>query len=120
MEKARAAAEVAAGEKKIETFYQSIVVADPSREVTRPDAKGPEHPLRLRQTSSVDEVEQALGAPNGERRDFAGGMHLTWTGSKHTLEASFNQGRLYCLTLTDCQTGRGAMVFESSTYFHPF
>ena len=120
MEKARAMAEVLARENRIEAFYQSMAVEDSSREVVPPGGQAPTHPLQLRETPSVGEVEQALGAPGGEQRDFAGGMHLTWTGTRHTLEASFNHGRLYCLTFTDRQTGHGALVYESSQYWHPF
>jgi len=122
MEKARATAEVVLREKKIETFYQSIVVEDTSRKLAPQQEKlnGPAHPLRLGTSAPVDEVEQALGAPESQQRDFRGGMHLTWTGTRHTLEASFNDGRLYCLTITDRRTGHGAMVFESSLYWHPF
>ncbi|MGO9275753.1 MAG: hypothetical protein ACLQOO_36855 [Terriglobia bacterium] len=120
MEKARAAAEVVEREKKIEMVYQSMVVEDTSREVQTPEAKGPAHPLRLRSIAPVDKVEQALGVPDSQQRDFRGGMHLTWTGNHHTLEASFDSGRLYCLTITDRKTGHGSMVFESSLYWHPF
>jgi len=122
VEKARAAAAVAAREQRIEAFYVSIAVEDTSREIPPQQAKfgSPTHPLRLRSQSPVDEVEQVLGAPGSQRRDFRGGVHLTWTGTRHTLEASFNDGRLYCLVLTDRQTGHGAMVFQSSVYFHPF
>jgi len=122
LEKARASAAVVARERKIETFYQSMVVEDESREVAAPEAKadGPVHPLRLRSIAPVAEVEQALGVPDSQQRDFRGGLHLTWTGTHHTFEASFNSGRLYCLTITDRRTGHGAMVFESSLYWHPF
>jgi hypothetical protein len=119
MEKARAAAAVLAREKKIETFYQSMAVEDTSREVEA-KAGGPARPLRLRSSAPVDEVEQALGTADSQSRDFRGGLHLVWTGKDHTLEASFNNGRLYCLTITDRQTGHGAMVFESSLYWRPF
>jgi len=120
MEKARVAAEVLHREEKIETVYQSLVIEDTGREVQTPEAKGPAHPFRLRSTASVAEVEQALGAPQSEQRDFRRGLHLTWKGSHHTLEASFNSGRLYCLTLTDRRTGHGASVFESSLFWRPF
>jgi hypothetical protein len=119
MEKARAAAAVLEREKRIETFYQSMVVQDTSRAVEA-TADGPAHPLRLRSSAPVDEVEQSLGTPGSQSRDFRGGLHLTWTGKYHTLEASFNNGRLYCLTVTDRGTGHGTMVFESSLYWRPF
>jgi len=122
MEKDRAAAAVLGREEKIQTSYQSMVIEDTSREVEAPEAKanGAVHPLRLRTIATVDEVEQALGAPNSQQSDFRGGIHLTWTGSQHTLEASFNNGRLYCLTITDRTTRHGTMVFESSLYWRPF
>jgi hypothetical protein len=122
MEAARAATAVLEREKRIQTSYQSMVVEDTNREVEAPEskAKGPVHPLRLRTSASVGEVEQTLGAPDSEQSDFRGGLHLMWAGSQHTLEASFNRGRLYCLTITDRQTGHGSMVFESSLYWRPF
>jgi hypothetical protein len=52
--------------------------------------------------------------------DFRGGQHLTWIGPRHRLEASFDKGRLYALTLTDLQTGHGMQVFESSAEWRAF
>ena len=68
----------------------------------------------------MDEVRQALGAPDTSTTDFAGGLHLTWIGTGHTLEASFNHGQLYCLSLKDTSTGHGASVYESSANWQPF
>ena len=122
LERTRAAAEVAAREERIEKFFNSLVREDSSREVEAPTARGEErvHPQSLRSMPSVQEVQEALGPPDTSSTDFAGGLHLAWRGSPHSLEACFNHGRLYCLKWEDLHTGHGAMVFESSSQWHPF
>jgi hypothetical protein len=69
---------------------------------------------------AVDEVVQALGLPGRRTVDFRGGLHMTWTGTAHSLEASFDRSRLYCLRRGDLRTGHGTFVFESSVAWHPF
>lgn len=119
-EKSRAAAEAKECEQKIETLFQSLVVEDASREVLAADGKTRVHPQRLTRTPSLGEVEQGLALPDRRSTDFRGGLHLTWTGTEHTLEASFDRGRLYCLRMEDLRTRHGALVFESSYRWHPF
>lgn len=122
MQRAKAASEATKREGKIAAIFQSLVVEDASREVEVPAASGETraHPQKLRSTPPVSEVEQALGLPGTITPDFRGGQHLTWTGTEHKLEASFSNGRLYCLRLEDLRTGHGTMVFESSWYWRPF
>jgi hypothetical protein len=129
-QKSRAAAEAEERELRIETLYQSLVVEDVSREVLispSPDGevrgaggKTRAHPQRLTRMPSVQEIEQALGLADRRAVDFRSGLHLTWTGTAHSLEASFDQGRLYCLRWEDLRTGHGALVFESIYAWHPF
>ena len=119
MEKAQAAAQIASRETHIKDFFDEMVAEDSSRTVEAPDV-GETHPQSLRSTPSVDEVQQALGAPDTSTTDFAGGLHLTWIGTGHTLEASFNHGQLYCLSLKDRSTGHGSNVYESSANWQPF
>ncbi len=119
MEKARATADLDRRESRIENFFKEMVVEDSGRMVEAPGG-GETHPQRLRSTPSVREVEQALGGPDTSTTDFAGGLHLTWIGTRQTLEASFNHGRLYCLTLKNRRTGHGVNVFESSANWQPF
>ena len=78
------------------------------------------HPQRLTRTPAVDEVLQTLGLPDRRTTDFQSGLHMTWTGTAHSLEASFDRGRLYCLRREDLRTGHGALVFVSSVAWHPF
>jgi len=122
IERSREESEAAERERRIEAFFQSAVVEDTSREVEVPEANGEKraHPQRLRATAAVEEVMQALGVPNQRTTDFRGGLHLTWTGTRHSLEASFSNGRLYCLRREDRPSGHGTMVFESSLHWHPF
>jgi hypothetical protein len=121
IERAQAASEAREREKRIEAFFQSIVADDPSREIEVPEANGEKrHPQRLRRAASVEEVEQALGAPDSRTSDFREGLHLTWTGDAHKLEASFTNARLYCLRREDRRTGHGTMVFESGWYWAVF
>jgi hypothetical protein len=77
-------------------------------------------PQRLRLTPEVAEVERQLGAPEQTMTDFRGGQHLTWIGTRLKLEASFNKGQLYALTITDLKTGHGEQVFESSALWRAF
>ncbi len=119
MEKAQAAAQTAERESRIQDFFSTMVAEDSSRTVEAPGV-GATHPQSLRSTPSVDEVQQAIGAPDTSTTDFAGGLHLTWTGTGHTLEASFSHGQLYCLSLKDSKTGHGANVYESSANWQPF
>jgi hypothetical protein len=122
IERARAAAETAERERRIQSLVQTVVA-----EELRPDDGAPAgggeaggHPQRLRVTPPVREVQEALGAPDQSMTDFRGGQHLTWIGTNHKLEASFNKGRLYALTLVDLRSGHGATVFESSSQWRPF
>jgi hypothetical protein len=118
--KSQAAAEAQEREPKIEEFFQSLVVEDTRGEVELPGTGGTAHPQRLNRLPAVDEVVQSLGLPNRRTTDFQGGLHITWTGTAHSLEASFVHGRLYCLRREDLRTGHGALVFESSAAWHPF
>ncbi|MCJ7504344.1 MAG: hypothetical protein MUP80_14980 [Acidobacteriia bacterium] len=122
IQKERAAAELARGEQKIESFVQSAVVAAGGEEIAVSTVEGARRvrPQRLRITPAVGDVQQALGAPDRSMTDFRGGQHLTWLGTRHQLEASFAKGRLYAVTLTDLQTGHGITVYESSAQFRPF
>jgi len=120
--KSRAAAEAQEREVKIEALYQSLVVEDPRGEVDLPGSGGKVcvHPQRLNRLPAVDEVVRALGLPGRRTTDFRDGLHMTWTGTTHSLEASFDRGRLYCLRCEDRRTGHGALVFESSVAWRPF
>jgi hypothetical protein len=123
--KSRAEAEAEERELRIETLFQSLVVEDASPagggvEVPGASGKTRAHPQRLNRTPSVGEVVRALGLPDRRATDFRSGLHLTWTGTEHTLQASFDRGRLYCLRWEDRRTGHGALVFESSFAWHPF
>jgi len=122
IQKARAAAEAAKREIRINDMFQSVMAEDPTREVDAPSAQGTTkaHPQRLRITPSADELERALGAPDAFYVDFRRGRHLIWRGTAHSLEASFDQGRLYCLRIEDTRTGHGSLVFDSSVQWHPF
>jgi hypothetical protein len=121
MERARAAAEAQEHAKRIAAFGPAMVVEDTSRQVEAPGAGGEKrYPQKLRSTPTVEEVEQALGAPDGRVTDFAGGLHLTWMSDRQKLEASFNHDRLYCLRIEDRSTGHGALVFESSWAWQAF
>ncbi|HXX23670.1 MAG TPA: hypothetical protein VEO19_11015 [Terriglobia bacterium] len=120
--KSRASAEAQERELKIEALFQSLVVEDTREEVELPGSGGKVrvHPQRLNRMPVVDEVVQALGLPDRRTADFRGGLHITWTGTAHSLEAAFDRGRLYCLRREDLRTGHGALVFESSVAWHPF
>jgi len=116
---AEAAAEL---EGRINDFIQSTVVEDPGRELPVPaaSAEGYSHPQRLQNTPSIEETKQSLGPADGFSSDIRGGVHIIWTGTHHKLEASFNNGRLYCLRVEELRTGHGTLVFESSQKWRPF
>ena len=122
IQKERAAAEAARREQKIEALVQSMLIEAAGRENDAPATPGStrHRPQRLRFMPPVDEVEQELGAPDTSMTDFRGGQHLTWVGTRHSLELSFDKGRLYALTLTDRQSGHGMQVFESAVQWRAF
>jgi hypothetical protein len=122
IERAQAAHRVAKREQQITDWFQSIVAEDPSREVDAPSATGTikEHPQRLRITPSADDLQRVLGPPDAFYVDFRQGRHLIWRGTDHTLEASFDGDRLYCLRMEDTRTGHGELVFDSAAQWHPF
>lgn len=118
MEKARATVALDQRESRIENFFRELTVEDSSRTVESAGERA--HPQSLRSTPSMQEVDQALGGPDTSATDYAGGLHLTWIGTRHSLEASFNHGRLYCLTFKNLSTGHGVNVFESSANWQSF
>ena len=118
--KSQAAAEAEERELKIEALFQSLVVEDPHSEVEVTGTGGNVHPQRLNRLPAVDEFVRTLGLPDRRTTDFRGGLHITWTGTAHSLEAAFDHGRLYCLRYEDLRIGHGALVFESSAAWHPF
>ena len=120
--KSRAAAEVQERETKIEALFQSLVVEDARSGVGLPGTGGKAgvHPQRLSRTPGVEEVVQTLGLPDRNTADFRGGLHLTWMGTAHSLEATFNHDRLYCLRHDDLRTGHGVLVFEWSFAWRSF
>jgi hypothetical protein len=122
IQKDRAAAQLARREQKIEAFVQSTVVEGGGEESEVSTAEGIRRvrPKVLRITPAAGDVQQALGAPDESMTDFRGGQHLIWYGNKHRLEAAFDCGRLYAVTLTDLQTGHGVTVYESRAQYHPF
>ncbi len=114
----RSAAEAQERELKIEALFQSLVVEDTHSEVEVTGTRGKVQ--RLNRLPAVNEFVQTLGLPDRRTTDFRGGLHITWTGSAHSLEAAFDHGRLYCLRREDLRTGHGALVFESSAAWQPF
>ncbi|SPE25979.1 hypothetical protein SBA2_270089 [Acidobacteriia bacterium SbA2] len=118
--KSQAEAKAEERELKIEALFESLVVEDAHTEVEATGTGGKVHPQRLNRTPAVDELVQELGLPNRRTADFRGGLHITWTGTAHSLEAAFDHGRLYCLRHEDLRTGHGALVFESSSAWRPF
>ena len=114
-----ARAEAADRELRIQSFAHTMLVEDPIRQVsaTGPDGETLSHAQKLLRQESVDEVQQTLGAPTAERADINGGQHLTWTGTRHQLEAAFDKGVLYNVMYRDVRTGHGVTVFESAAYF---
>ena len=122
--RARDLAERAAAtrEQKIKALFQDSVEEDSTDEISVPleGVVVRRHPQRLRTVFSPQQAESTLGVPDATTTDFRGGQHLTWLGTAHKLEASFNAGRLYCLTLEDRATGHGVMVFDSIWPWHPY
>ena len=120
--KSQAAAEAQERELRIEALFRSLVVEDARGEVELPGTAGKVrvHPQRLNRLLAVDEVVRALGLPDRRMTDFRTGLHMTWTGTAHSLQASFDRGRLYCLRREDLRTRHGALVFESSASWQPF
>lgn len=119
LEKAREAAQLAERENRIEDFFTSMVAEDSNRTVEAPGI-GTTHPESLKSTPSLDEVQQALGGPDTSSTDFAGGLHLGWIGTTHTLEASFNHSELYALSFKNNDTGHGVNVYKSSAQWQAF
>jgi hypothetical protein len=122
IQKDRAAAELARREQRIEAFVQSTIVEGGGEEIEVSTLEGVKHvhPKVLRITPAVPDVQASLGAPDESMIDFRGGQHLVWHGNKHKLEAAFDKGRLYAVTLTDLMTGHGMTVYESRLQYHPF
>jgi hypothetical protein len=120
--KEKTAAALARREQNIESFVQSIVVERGGEEMEVPTVDGVRrvHPQRLRFLPAVGDVQEELGAPDQSMTDAQGGQHLIWIGTRHKLNASFNKGRLYAVTLSDLQTGHGMTVYESAAQYHPF
>ena len=118
--KSEAKADAQEREQKIDGLFQSLVVEDSHSEVEGTGTGGKVHPQRLNRLPAVDEFVRALGLPDRRTTDFRGGLHITWTGTEHSLEAAFDSGRLYCLRREDLRTGHGALVFESRAAWRPF
>jgi hypothetical protein len=116
--RARAAAEDR--EQAIMSFFQSITIeVGGSGNQAAGDRQGGVA-KRLRETPEVEEVEQQLGAPGQTMVGYGGAQHLTWIGTRHKLQASFNKGQLYALTLTDLKTGHGEQVYKTSAHWRAF
>lgn len=109
-------------EQRINALFKNSVEEDSTHEISVPLAGVivKRHPQRLRTTFSPQEAESTLGIPDTTTTDFRGGQHLTWLGTAHKLEASFNAGRLYALSLEDRATGHGVLVYESIWAWHPY
>lgn len=120
--RALAKQEAATREQRINTLFRDSVEEDSTREIPVPldGSVVKRHPQRLRTVLSPEDVESTAGAPDSATTDFRGDQHLTWLGTAHKLEASFNAGRLYCLQLEDRASGHGVMVFESYASWHPY
>ncbi|HET7840240.1 MAG TPA: hypothetical protein VFM21_01475 [Terriglobia bacterium] len=121
IQQAREASAAAQREERIMGFVHSVAVEVGGR--ANPSESGGETdgiPQRLRVTPQVGDVEQELGAPQQYMSDFMGGEHLTWSGTRHKLVASFTKGQMYALTLTDVKTGHGMQVYESSAQWRAF
>jgi hypothetical protein len=122
MTKRKAAAQAVGRERRIQGFVHTMLVEDPSREIsaTGADDETLSHPEKLLEGEPVDQVQQALGAPTVENADVNGGQHLTWTGTQHQLEAAFNKGVLYNVMYSNMKTGHGVSVYQSSAYFQAY
>lgn len=120
--RALAARAAATREQKINAVFHDSVEEDSSHEVSVPldGAIVKRHPERLRTSFSPAQAEALLGVPNTGTTDFRGGQHLTWIGTTHELDASFDRGHLYCLTFEDRATNHGVMVYESPWSWRPF
>jgi len=103
-EKAQAAARVAQRENHIEQFFNAIAG----------NSKSGTQSHNLRSTPSTRKVEQRLGPPDTSTTDFRGGLHLTWIGTRHSLQCSFNKGQLYYLTLTNRSTGESVSASSAA------
>jgi hypothetical protein len=119
LEKAHEAEQLTRRERSIQDFFDSMVADDSSRTVEAPGV-GTTHPQSLKSTPTLDEVEQALGGPDTSSTDYAGGLHLGWIGTKHTLEASFSHSELYALSFKNNDTGHGVTVYKSSAQWQGF
>jgi hypothetical protein len=108
-------------EQKINALFQNSV-EDSTQEISVPldGVIVKRHPQRLRIVFSPQDAESRLGVPDASTTDFRGGQHLTWVGTAHKLDASFNAGRLYGLALEDRASGHGVMVFESPSSWRPY
>jgi hypothetical protein len=121
IERVRARAATADREQAITSFFQSVVVEARGHEGPSPaGGETAARPKRLRLTPEVREVEQELGAPDQTLTGYGGAQHLTWIGERHKLQASFNKGQLYALTMFDLKTGHGETVYESSAPWRSF
>jgi len=120
IEKARAEGRAAAREVAMTNYFESVTMEMPGETAKPNTAAGTGNARRLRRVPDVEEVQQALGAPNQSMPDFAGAQHLTWIGTEHKLIASFNKGQLYALTISDLSGEHGERVFESSAIWQKF
>jgi hypothetical protein len=120
LEREQAVSRAQERDRRIQTFFRWAVIEDSPRGISKSTPNGQQRPQRLRRTPALHEVEQTLGAPAARSTDIRGGLHVTWSGTSYLLEGSFENDRLYCLTLTDRRTGHGASVFESSSSWHLF
>ena len=112
----------AAREQKITALFHDSVTEDAVNEiaVVFDGAIVKRHPKRLRTTFSPEEVQTILGVPNTSMVDFRGGQHLTWIGTAHKVEAAFDKGHLFCLTMEDLKTHRGELVYDSNDLYRPY
>jgi hypothetical protein len=120
LKKEWAEGETARKEQKILSLVRSVVAEDPARDAPNGSLPGFAHPQRLVSTPTESDVKAALGPTDGFSGDFRGGVHMTWIGTDHIVEASFDKQRLYCLKLENRHTGHGEMVFESSLEWRTF
>ena len=105
MEKANEAARLNERESRIEKFFKSMVE----------NSSGGPQAQTLRGSPSMQKVEEILGAPDTSSTDFRGGLHLTWIGTRHSLECSFDKGQLYFLALTNRRTAQSVTASASSS-----
>lgn len=112
--------ESAKKEQRILSLVQSVVAEDPARDAPSGNPPGFAHAQRLVSTPTESDVKVALGPTDAFSGDFRGGVHMTWIGTDHIVEASFNNQRLYCLKLENRHTGHGEIIFESSSDWRAF